>query len=60
MSQYGVEHFGRTSGEDKTITAWEAMNYLNYPLKPVNCDVPLILPQQFAATKVMHDYLEAK
>ena len=60
MSQYGVEHFGRTSGEDKTISAWEAMNYLNYPLKPANCDVPLILPQQYAVTKVMHDYLEAK
>lgn len=60
MSQYGVEHFGRTSSDDKHITAWEAMNYLNYPLKPANCDVPLILPQQYAVTKIMHDYLEAK
>ncbi len=60
MSQYGVEHFGRTSNNLKSISAWEALNYFNYPLKPVNCDVPLILPQQYAVTKIMQDYLESK
>ena len=60
MSQYGIEYFGRHREENKPLLAWDAMNYFNFPLKPLNCDVPLILPQQYAVTKVMHDYLEAK
>ena len=60
MSQYGIEYFGRHREENKPLLAWDAMNYFNFPLKPLNCDVPLILPQQYAVTKVMHDYLKAK
>jgi len=60
MSRYAQDHFGKGCKKDKTITAWEAMNYLNYPLKPSSCDVPLILPQQYAVTKVMQDYLDCK
>jgi hypothetical protein len=60
MSQYGIEYFGRHREENKPLLAWDAMNYFNFPLKPLNCDVPLILPQQYAVTKVMLDYLESK
>ena len=60
MSRYAQDHFGKGCKKDKTITAWEAMNYLNYPLKPSSCDVPLILPQQYAVTEAMLKFLESK
>ena len=60
MSRYARDHFGKGCKKNKTITAWEAMNYLNYPLKPSSCDVPLILPQQYAVTEAMLIFLQSK
>lgn len=39
------------------ITAWEFLNIMNCTLNPYSCDVPNIIPQQFAITDMVRQVL---
>lgn len=60
MSLFAEERFGKERDDNRNLTGWDAMNYLNFALNPGSCDVPLILPQQYAITQTMLDYVKDK
>ena len=57
MTEYAKWCFGHGSNSSKPIPAWLVMNFLNRALNPRSCDVPMILPQQYAVTKIMQEYV---
>lgn len=49
---------GHEDNPDFAITAWDFVNLLNFTLNPYSCDVPNIIPQQYAVTELVSDMIK--